>query len=134
MSHTNDPGDVAEVLPSGDAAPHIKRHCPVCGGEDFIKFSAAPVKDLVGEDGVAPLAHLRAYRERKASANSLWRTPEVYFGYSFIDTKTGKEIEGDVANPFLRLCLSCGFMAWHLNRADRDRIREQRDRLMNDLD
>jgi hypothetical protein len=130
MNPTNESGDIPEVLPTQDVHPHVKRHCPVCGGEDFVKFSAIDLRDLVGEEGVEPLAHLLAKRQRAHQ----WGSARVYFGYSFIDRKTGKEVEGHVADPFLRLCLSCGFMAWHLNRADLERIRELRDRLQDELD
>jgi hypothetical protein len=131
MSDTSDPGD-PDALPSEDSPPHGKRHCPVCGGADLIKCSAVRIKDLGDDQGVVPVAHLLTVPSRgvKVFAGS----PIVYFAYGFIDTKTGEELKGHRADPFVRLCLSCGFMAWHLNRADRERIREERDRLMKDRD
>jgi hypothetical protein len=133
MSDTSDRGDIPDVLPSEDSPPHVKPHCPACGGADLIKFSAVRIKDLGGDQGVVPVAHLlgtipiRGVKVYKVS-------PIVYFAYSFVDTNTGEELRGQRADPFLRLCLSCGFMSWHLNRADRERIREERDRLMKDRD
>jgi hypothetical protein len=102
----------------------------MCGGTDLITFSGVRIKDLGGDQGVVPVAHLLTIPSRGVKV--FRGSPIIYFAYSFVDTNTGEELTGQRADPFLRLCLSCGFMAWHLNRADRERIRQERDRLMKD--
>ena len=131
MSDTNNPADVPEALSGNDPPPHAKRHCPVCGSEELLKFSGKlDDREVEGSHGVALLASLFT----QVHGVHVYGSKVIQFGYSFIDMKTGKDVETNTTDPFLRVCLSCGYLMWHLTSADRDRIRDLRDELMNNRD
>ena len=121
MNDPNQRTDSSNALPAPEPAPPPKRRCPSCGGEDVMKLFCRRRQTRDFEYGGLGLGYdLSGY-------GGDW------VGFELMDLETGQRLGGNkFLHPNLRVCLSCGFMAWYVARDARDWLRDERDRVLED--